>query len=105
MAVTKTIPLGSYGFVIRAGPYKNEDGTARDVSAMTATFDFYPPGVSTPTSRTGTSGADGYLRYATTASDFDELGRWIVRAYAVDANETLPSETGVFSVVGAAAII
>lgn len=92
--------LGSYGQVLRAGPFFLTDGTPRNMSALTITcerFDRTGAAEGSPSPGSGTT--DGYIEYRVAPGNFGSVGIWTYRLYADDADERIVSVLGQIRVV------
>lgn len=100
MALLPKLVLGTYGQVLRGGPFYESDGeTLRDMSTLAVQIEMYPPKDSGPTETGVGTGTTGYIEYRIADGDFGSLGIWGWRLYAVDADENIPSARGRLRVV------
>lgn len=102
--------VGTYGQIIRSGPFLDTAGEVRDMSAFVVTCELYPPPFipsilnpdATPPPDEGGAGqgtADGYLEYRIADGDFSFPGIWTARLFAEDADEKIVGELQTFKVI------
>lgn len=102
--------VGTYGQIIRSGPFTDAAGDVRDMTGFTVTCELYPPLFlpsilnpgATPPADEGGAGqgtADGYIEYRLTVDDFTFPGVWTARLFAADADERIVGELQTFKVV------
>lgn len=101
--------VGSFGQIIRAGPFLDTAGAVRDMTGFAVTCELYAPnrqvgpsGAQAQIPDAGGSGlgtVDGFIEYRIQSTDFSASGIWKARLYAEDADERLTSELQTFIVV------
>lgn len=85
--------LGTYGQIIRVGPFLDTDGvTPRDMTTFAITSEFYPKAGPLEAGGAGVGTVDGYVEYRIQVGDLGALGLWGARLFATDADERLASE-------------